>query len=361
MRIALRAALTAAIIASCLGFAGAARLTVADVAPYLHPQRMVDVGGHKLNLYCTGSGSPAVVLQAGESYSTLTWHKVQPQIAKLTRVCSFDRAGMGFSEGGPLPRDANAMVSDLHALLQHAGIPAPYVLVAHSIGGLYAPLFADRYPREVAGMVLVDPSFPDQTHALEAASPTMKRFDKAAPDAYHLCYEAALHRELLPAGSTKYAMCGFPPHAGAVMKAQCAKRGPAVCDVLHVQTAELLRPSFWLDLGSEDKASDQPDSTELLKAQHNYGAMPLIVLTAANDAGPRPPFPPAEMKAIQRAWTAGHNRIARLSSVGVNYIVHHSGHFIQEDRPSVVVSAVSEVVSQARGVTQNGSTSQLIH
>lgn len=340
--------LVAAIFAFCIAAAGTSHLTPSDVVPYVRPQRMVDAGGHKLNLYCTGRGSPAVILDAGEGGTMWDWHKVQPEIARFTQVCSFDRAGMGFSQGGPLPRDANAMVADLHALLHNAGIPAPYVLAAHSIAGLYAPLYADRYQHEVAGMVLVDPSFPNQTAALEAASPALKRMDSAGAAAFQFCYRAAVHGELgLAQGAQKYAMCGFPAHAAAMLKAQCAKNGPAFCELQRAQIAQIRRPVFWLDLASEDASGNARDSAEDLKAQRSFGAMPLIVLTAANDAGPAP-FPPAQLNAIERVWTAGHDRLARLSSVGANFVVHHSGHYIQIDRPSVVTSAISEVVSQAR-------------
>ena len=317
-----------------------------DPAPYVRPARLVDVDGHKLNIYCTGHGSPTVILDAGEGDTMSTWRKVQAGIAKFTRVCSYDRAGMGFSQGGPLPRDAAAIVTDLHGLLSNAGIAPPYILVGHSIAGMYALLYADRYFHDVAGMVLVDPSFPNQTQALEKASPTMKRFDKAAPAAYRLCYEAALHRDLTT-GSDKYAICGFPAHAAALVKAQCAKSGVAVCALLHAEVAEFRRPAFWLDLGSEDAASGARDSAEVLQAQRRYGDMPLIVLTAANDVGPPPPFPAAEMRAVERVWTAGNDRMARLSSVGVNFVVRHCEHYIQLDRPAVVISAVYEVMSQA--------------
>jgi pimeloyl-ACP methyl ester carboxylesterase len=276
-----------------------------------------------------------------------SWREVQPSIAKFARVCSFDRAGMGFSSPGPLPRDARAMVADLHALVTRAQIPPPYVLVGHSIASLYALLYADRYPRQVAGMVLVDPSFPNQTQALHAASPTMANMEAQAGAAYTFCYESAVHGRLnLERGSKAYAICGFPPNAGVDLRAQCAKNGALWCRLQHVSYAQLLAPGFWKDLGSEDAASYAIDSSEDLAAQRNYGAMPLEILTAANDIGGTP-LPPAEMRAVERAWIAGHDRLARLSSVGVNFVIPQSEHYIQLDRPSVVVGAVAEVVSQA--------------
>jgi pimeloyl-ACP methyl ester carboxylesterase len=217
-----------------------------------------------MNIYCIGRGSPTVILDAGAGYTTWTWRKVQPQIAKRTKVCSYDRAGMGFSDGAPLPRDANATVNDLHALLHRANIQPPYVLVGHSIAGLYEPLFADRYPHEVVGMVLVDPSFPYQYRSLYAVAPAMKRLTSKNDRAAMGCYRAAVNG------------------------------------------------------------------------------------TAANDNGDPSPLPPAQTEAMEGAWLAGHDSIARRSSVGVNFLVHQSGHFIQDDRPSVVISAIAEVLEQAR-------------
>jgi pimeloyl-ACP methyl ester carboxylesterase len=152
MRRLLNLLVVATAFAVCPGIAAAAVLTRGEVAPYLHPQQLVDAGGHEINLYCTGHGSPSVILDAGEGETMFTWRKVQPAIAKFARVCSFDRAGMGFSTSGPLPRDARAMVTDLHTVLQRAHVAPPYVLVGHSIGGLYALLYADRHLQDVSGI-----------------------------------------------------------------------------------------------------------------------------------------------------------------------------------------------------------------
>jgi pimeloyl-ACP methyl ester carboxylesterase len=129
---------------------------------YPPPGEMVDVGGHRLHIHCVGQGGPTVVLDAGTGGMSADWGNVQPEVAKTTRVCAYDRAGMGWSEMGPEPRDAKQISSELHTLLTKAGIEGPYVLVGHSFGGLYAQTYAARYPDEVAGVSLVESSHPEQ-------------------------------------------------------------------------------------------------------------------------------------------------------------------------------------------------------
>ena len=126
---------------------------------------MVDVGGHRLYLECTGSGSPTVVLQAGLGESSSSWRRIAPEVAASTTVCAYDRAGHGRSdEAGP--QDGIALATDLHTLLERASVTGPYVLVGHSSGGAYVRVFADRYPDEVAGMVLLDSQPADAFSAL---------------------------------------------------------------------------------------------------------------------------------------------------------------------------------------------------
>jgi len=124
---------------------------------------MVDVGGHRLHIACRGEGGPTVVLDAALGNMSTHWTWVQQELAQTGRVCAYDRAGLGWSEPGPEPRDARQVTSELHALLTNASIPGPYVMVGHSFGGLYAQLYAARYPDQVAGVVLVESSHP-QVH-----------------------------------------------------------------------------------------------------------------------------------------------------------------------------------------------------
>jgi pimeloyl-ACP methyl ester carboxylesterase len=127
------------------------------------PGRLVDVGGHKMHLDCTGQGAPTVLLESGLEDDWLVWYKVQPAISKLAQVCSYDRAGMGFSDPRPDQQpDSRTIAQNLHMLLANAGVNPPYVLVGHSLGGIHVRVFQNLYPADVVGMVLVDSGHPDQ-------------------------------------------------------------------------------------------------------------------------------------------------------------------------------------------------------
>jgi len=136
--------------------------TQIDQRTYPPPGKLVDVGDHSLHINCLGEGSPTVILEAANLGMSAHWTRVQQQVAQTTRVCAYDRAGLGWSEPGPEPRDARQVSSELHTLLSDAGAEGPYVLVGHSYGGLYARMYAARYSQEVAGVVLVDSSHPEQ-------------------------------------------------------------------------------------------------------------------------------------------------------------------------------------------------------
>jgi pimeloyl-ACP methyl ester carboxylesterase len=136
--------------------------TQIDQRTYPPPGEMVDVGTHSLHINCVGRGSPTVILEAANLGMSAHWVRVQQLLAQTTRVCAYDRAGLGWSEPGPEPRHARQISSELHTLLNGADTDGPYVLVGHSYGGLYARMYAGRYPEEVAGVVLIDSSHPEQ-------------------------------------------------------------------------------------------------------------------------------------------------------------------------------------------------------
>lgn len=152
------------IVPIALGVGGAiyqTMATAADQRTYPAPGRLVDVGGYRLHLHCAGEGAPTVVLDALFPGTVSNWIRVQPDIARTTRVCAYDRAGHGWSERGALPRDAENQARELRALLANAGVAGPYVVVGHSLGGLTVRMFAAMYPNDVSGMVLIEGTNPD--------------------------------------------------------------------------------------------------------------------------------------------------------------------------------------------------------
>jgi pimeloyl-ACP methyl ester carboxylesterase len=150
----------------------------ADAQAYPPPGQMVDIGGYRLHIHCTGTGSPTVVIEAGWGDFSPSWTGVQQEAAKTTQVCTYDRAGSGWSDPGPLPRNALQYAKELHSLLHNANLPGPYVLAGHSMGGIPVRVFTNLYPSEVAGVVLIDSMVPGQFTAqppeatLQAGSPS---------------------------------------------------------------------------------------------------------------------------------------------------------------------------------------------
>ncbi|HEY6944161.1 MAG TPA: alpha/beta hydrolase, partial [Candidatus Acidoferrum sp.] len=164
---------------------------------YARPGQLVDAGGFRLNLYCMGSGSPTVVFDSGWGDWAPTWSKVQPQIAKWTRACSYDRAGTGFSDPGPMPRTSVRIAEELHAALHRAGIAAPYILVGSAFGGDNVRTFADLYMDEVAGVVL-DDADPDDVEP-KAMREEAHRGHAGIPSDLRNCRDLIAEHKPLPA------------------------------------------------------------------------------------------------------------------------------------------------------------------
>ena len=259
----------------------------------------VDVGGRHLALTAAGVGNPVVILEAGLEYGADTWVAIQPAVAAFTRVVSYDRAGIGASTPAPTPRSVGDMAGDLHALLENAHISGPYVLVAHSLGGLIARIYTHRYPAEVAGLVLVASSHPDQ-------------WDRWADG--------------VPAET---------PGESAVL-AQMRQR--PWNDPTHPLPEGL----------------DLPTSREQLRVATSLGSRPLTVLTPGRKAHPSLEYPPglvAHMAHVDRDMQSG---LTQLSSNSMQIIASHSGHFIQSDEPELIVTAIREVINRVRDEHRKG-------
>lgn len=304
---------------------------IVDVA-YAHAQKLVDVGnGRRLNLYCVGHGSPAVVFDAGLGNWSQIWGLVQSAIANRTQACAYDRAGLGFSDPSNRDGSSASIVDDLHRLLGAASIEPPYVLVGHSYGGMSMRLFADLYFGDVAGMVLVDPSTRDlapSRDSLPLLTAIRTALDEGTEGLAQVCIDTA------QAGFVK----------SSTLYKQCVSEdlNPRYSSEINAVYRRLqLSPSFLIARQKELAAIDTSSADQLRAAKRNFGSLPLIVLTQSEDLGPG------------RRWANAHDEIASLSSVGVNRIVPDSGHMIMLDQPQAVINAIDDVLDQiSRGPTQ---------
>jgi pimeloyl-ACP methyl ester carboxylesterase len=280
------------------------------------PGELVDVGGYKMHIDCTGRGTPVVILDAGLGDTYLSWNKVQPLIARFTRVCSYDRAGLGYSGATPHARIGKVIAEELHALLHNAEISPPYVLVGHSMGGFDVRLFASLYRSEVAGMVLVDSSHPEQQKRLPSA---LKDMDAT------WVREQEFLEFTMPFGLPR--VLGFCGDDAVVRAAECNFHSvrESVAEMKAIAT-----------------------SAAQTAATASLGDMPLILLSHDPDK-PQLDLPEDLDKPTNRVWSEMQKELVQLSTRGTQVIAKNSGHYIQFDRPDVVVEGIHNVVDQVRG------------
>ena len=298
---------------------------------YLQDSRLVRLAnGRSLNLYCVGSGSPTVILEAGLGGWAYDWWAVQGSVATMTRVCSYDRAGMGMSPPGPFPRDTKAQTADLEAVLAAAKVPPPYVLVGHSMGAYNVRVFAKRHRRDVAGVLFVDPSTENQLSALYAALPDMAESDKRSVSRIRACADVRRSAEIAR-DCARSAPSDFPP-------------------ALAEAFAKTQRLTASQTFKSEVENFMTANSRQVRAESRSFGDMPLIVLTRTELSTN---MPEEQARLELKLWNAMHARLARLSTQGVHRPVPGAGHYIQLDKPETVVAAIAEVVASARRRAQH--------
>ena len=313
---------------------------------YTKPGQLVAVdGARRLNLRCLGAGSPTVLLDAGGANYSYTWQFVQPAMARFTRVCSYDRAGYGFSDPSERPATAMNTVDDLHTALAKAGISPPFVLVGQSAGGQYMTLYADLHLPDVVGMVLVEPgssNWSQDNYLVARRTPdelAKERKDKA--DFRGMLRRCADHARANTITAMKGACpCGPSfldrPDFAAYVVEYCAQ--PNHYEAMLAEDAALL--------GVPGMGPTETDKEEAAAAR-SFGAIPLIVLTQSSGFaydGER-----AELKAqYLAAWRGGQVALLARSTRSKLIMPPNSGHMIQMSQPKAVVDAVQEVVSAAR-------------
>ncbi len=266
------------------------------------PGHLVDIGGYRLHLWCTGEGAPAVILDTGLGGSTADWGFVQPDVARFTRVCSYDRAGMGYSDPGPSPRTARRIASELAELLSRSGIAGPVVLVGASIAGFDVRMFASDHPERTAGLVLVDASHEDDAHEV----PRMARF--------------------VPLLSTIGVLRLF----GVSFGQRIESLAPSVR-----QFAQATRFRAAGYQAAADEIVHSRESAEEVRSSRRKLTIPVVVVTGARGA--------------DENWRRLQQDQASLSERGCLIIAQRSGHVVAVDQPEIVVDAIRTVVEAARG------------
>ncbi len=328
-----RSVLLSLLLAGVSAGAAAAAIDDAD-REFARPHRMVDIGGRRLNLYCTGSGPVTVVFDAPSGDGGWTWHGVQPKVAARTRACVYDRAARGFSDPSPLPPTFGNAVSDLHALLGKAGIAPPYVLVGNSFGGAVAQLYAYRYPQDVKALVLVEAGHEDEEKRINAASQgKLKQFYDAQNRFIAQCADTA--RKGFELGSDLFAACtgGTGTEYGRELAA--------------ARLATVRQPAYWEDLVAGNKAGDASEA-ELRAARRSFGDLPLVVLVRGVSPYAVPGKPQSALnKATEAENLALQKDIAALSTRSSLHVVAGASHIIQADKPQAVVDAVNEALDRA--------------
>lgn len=323
-------------LALVLAWAATAHAATPAADLYGKPQITVTVdGGRKINFVCQGKGSPTVILTAGLGGWSSAWSAVAPPLAKRVRLCAWDRAGYGFSDGSPKPQSVDATTADLEQALKAGHIGGPYVLVGHSAGAYETLRFTDRHRADVVGIVLVDPSVPDQDARFAALSPVMM---KGQQDGLKMAsaFQRTCGRKLAD-GSMK-------PDDG--LWKSCFKPAAELPPATAAALAEADRAPGRFETKASLAEQFAPSSVAVTDPKRNYGDLPLIVLTQGK--GLTPPGSSPDAQKIEAAWIAWHDEYAALSSRGLNLIVRGSGHMVPLEKPQAVTAAISAVLDMAR-------------
>jgi pimeloyl-ACP methyl ester carboxylesterase len=310
--------------------------------PYPPPGRLVDVGGWVLHLNCTGEArpeQPTVILEAGIGDFSVEWALVQPEVSGFARVCSYDRAGDGWSEMGPHPRTFQQIVYELHTLLERAGVQPPYVLVGHSYGGWLVRAYQATYPSDVAGIVLVDAGADDPWRQM--------------PDGQLLRASELARGRPIPAVKTSGPLreSDIPPTALEKMRAGLAEASRTANepprDKLPIE-AQRMRTWALGQIGHVAAAVNpfEPEELALLRAARTKQEfplveLPLVVITRglSEESGPN-----SEKFAAEHRQE--HTLLARMSRNGRLVVAEQSGHHVQIEEPNVVVTAIRQVVTK---------------
>jgi pimeloyl-ACP methyl ester carboxylesterase len=319
---------------------GAAR----DRRRFATPGALASVGRHRLHYRSSGTGTPAVVFDAGIAASSLTWSRVQPAIAEVTRAVSYDRAGLAWSESTSIPRSMATLVSELRLLLQRADAPPPYVLVGHSFGGLVIRAFARAHPDEVAGLVFVDPLHPEEWCD---PSPQQRRMLRGG------IFLSRIGALLARAGIVRLSLAmlsGGAPGAPRQFSRMFGRQAAALLEHMVGEVQKLpqeVLPSVQAHWSSpkafrgmwQHLAALPICSSEVMQGTDAFGNTPVVVFSA----GARHP-----------RWLAADAALAHASSNGRHVVAPHGGHWVHLDHPDMVIQRIRDVIADARAANAVG-------
>jgi pimeloyl-ACP methyl ester carboxylesterase len=277
-------------------------------ARFAAPGSFIWVGRHRLHLNCSGEGSPTVIFDSGLGGSSLDWVRVQSRVASFTRACSYDRAGYGWSDPGPRPRDSANISSELESLLGNASVPAPYVLVGHSFGGFNVRLYSHNHPEQVAGLVLVDSSHEDQ----------FRRFEEAG------------------VGSTA------PRHGTFIIRNGLQIPDGLPNDVAHIAQLFAIRRSSMMAFRSELRHLRR--SAEQIRSASWLPDIPIVVISHRVD-GTITSTTEAKRAEI---WMDMQSDLARRALRGKHVISATDDHYIQLSEPQLIVDSIRDVIERSR-------------
>jgi pimeloyl-ACP methyl ester carboxylesterase len=278
------------------------------------PGRLLDVGGHRLHIQCAGTGTPAVIFESALGGSSADWYAVQPEVARFTRACAYDRAGAGWSEEAPLPRDPVRTANELHTLLGNAGVAPPYVLVGHSYGGYVVRVFAHRFPGEMAGLVLVDIATPEMFQRAPAIHSQMAQM---ARDCRWDRLRAVFAISRLRGNSMTY----VPPA------------------IRPITDGFFLSRKFQDDSCGEVQAM-LGEGQQQVREAGSFGALPLAIVTA----GKREYLDEDSW----RTWQEIQRGLTALSTRSTQTFANQSSHHVPFGEPHVVAAAVRGIVDETR-------------
>ncbi|MBI3653814.1 MAG: alpha/beta hydrolase [Acidobacteria bacterium] len=307
--------------------------------------KLVDIGGYRLHLYCTGKGRETVVLLAGSGDFSFDWSLTQASISRFARVCSYDRAGLAWSDAGPTPRTMKQEAYELHALLKAARIHTPTVLVGHSLGGLIARVYAAQYPKEVVGMVLVDATHEDTTLMYQGKLVRVRESATGKP---------------IPPVQTMQSSPPQPPTAEDLeqfafnQKVFGKPKTEAPFDKLP---ASIQAMRLWFRSQPPNAAAEADFWAEELqemylaraKTPYQLGNIPLVVLVTKPVAGNPPPgIATDEWQRINQEKRQQKMALTNLSHNSKLMVAQKSGHHIQLDEPQLVTKAIRQTVEAVR-------------